>query len=64
MSGYTLASIMIAFFTIGLLLGGFCEWDGNRDTRKALRSALRENEELRQHIYNNNLGNPSARLGN
>jgi len=58
MSGYTLASIMIAFFTMGFLFGGFIEWDTNRDTRKALWSSLRENEELREHIYN--LGNPSA----
>lgn len=64
MSGTTFMSFVLAFSTISFLVGGFIEWDANRDLRKALWSALRENEELRQYIHDNNLGNSSARLGN
>ena len=64
MSGTTFMMFIIAFSTFSFLIGGFIEWDANRDLRKALWSALRENEELRQLIYDNNLGNPSARTKN
>lgn len=59
MSGYTLAAIILGFFTFGFIFGGFIEWDVSRDTRKALRAERAANEELRQFIHNN-LGNPSA----
>ena len=43
-------------FLIGLLIGGFLEWDRfypmNKRLRADLYSAYMENEELREHIHN------------